>query len=145
MTKKAAKGDRVRVHYRGTLLDGNLFDSSRDRNEPIEFVVGDGQMIAGFDGAVEGLAPGEVKTLVIPCDEAYGPRHEEMVFPVPLEQLPEGMDPAVGQNLQMRFPDGQIVNVRVAAVGDEILLDGNHPLAGEDLRFEIELVEIVAD
>ena len=145
MTQKAAQGDRVRVHYRGTLLDGSPFDSSRDRNEPIEFVVGDGQMIAGFDGAVEGLAPGEVKTFVIPCGEAYGPRHEEMVFPVPPEQLPEGMDPAVGQNLQMRFPDGQIVNVRVAAVGDEILLDGNHPLAGEDLRFEIELVEIVAD
>ncbi len=141
--KTAAKGDRVRVHYTGTLLDGRRFDSSHDRNEPIEFVIGDGRMIEGFDSAVEGLAPGQTKAVIIPCREAYGPRHEEMVFPVAPEHFPQRASPAVGQNLQMRFPDGQVLDVRVASVGEEILLDGNHPLAGEDLRFEVELVEIV--
>ncbi|QTX32666.1 peptidylprolyl isomerase [Aminithiophilus ramosus] len=142
--KKACKGDRVRVHYRGTLVDGREFDNSWEREEPIEFVVGDGRMIAGFDGAVEGLAEGERKGFALSCKEAYGPRHDEMLFSIPRENFPQEPTPEIGQNLQMRFPDGQTVEARITSVGDAtIVLDGNHPLAGEDLHFEVELVEIV--
>lgn len=142
--RKACKGDAVRVHYRGTLVDGREFDSSWERGEPIEFVVGDGKMIAGFDGAVEGLAQGEKKEFALACDDAYGPRHDEMLFSIPLAHLPEGLTPQIGQGLQMRFPDGQTIEARITSIGEEELtLDGNHPLAGETLHFEVELVEIV--
>jgi peptidylprolyl isomerase len=138
---KAQKGDRVRVHYTGRLKDGNVFDSSKGR-EPLEFQVGGGMMIAGFDKAVNGMAVGDQKTVEIPSDEAYGARREEMVLDVPRQQVPEGVNPEVGQQLALNN-GGQQVPVVVKEVTDEkIVLDANHPLAGQDLVFDIELVEI---
>ncbi|WP_224996816.1 peptidylprolyl isomerase [Cesiribacter sp. SM1] len=138
---KAQKGDRVRVHYTGRLKDGNVFDSSKGR-EPLEFQVGGGMMIAGFDKAVNGMAVGDQKTVEIPSDEAYGARREEMVIDVPRQQVPEGVNPQVGQQLALNN-GGQQVPVVVKEVTDEkIVLDANHPLAGQDLVFDIELVDI---
>ncbi|AHM60446.1 peptidylprolyl isomerase fkbp-type [Flammeovirgaceae bacterium 311] len=138
---KAQKGDRVRVHYTGRLKDGNVFDSSQGR-EPLEFQIGAGMMIAGFDKAVDGMAVGDQKTVEIPSDEAYGARREEMVIDVPRQQVPEGVYPQVGQQLALNN-GGQQVPVVVKEVTEEkIVLDANHPLAGKDLVFDIELVDI---
>lgn len=139
----ATNGDTVRIHYTGTLEDGTRFDSSEGR-EPLEFTLGSGQVIPGFDAGVAGMEPGQTKTIQIPAAEAYGPRREEMMLQVGAEQFPEGMEPEVGQQLQLNQPDGQAVVVRVAEVTDEgVTLDANHPLAGEDLTFELTLAEIV--
>lgn len=140
---QATTGDTVRVHYTGTLTDGTTFDTSEGR-EPLEFTAGGGQVIPGFDQAVAGMEPGDTKTVDIPADEAYGPQRDEMMLQVTLDQFPEDMDPEVGQQLQLSQPDGQSVVVRVVDVQDDaVTLDANHPLAGEDLTFEITLVEIV--
>jgi FKBP-type peptidyl-prolyl cis-trans isomerase 2 len=140
---QATSGDTVRVHYTGTLTDGTTFDSSEGR-EPLEFTAGGGQVIPGFDQAVAGMEPGDTKTVEIPADEAYGPQRDEMMLQVTPDQFPEDMDPEVGQQLQLSQPDGQSVVVRVVDVQDDaVTLDANHPLAGEDLTFEITLVEIV--
>ena len=140
---QATTGDTVRVHYTGTLHDGTTFDSSEGR-EPLEFTVGGGQVIPGFDQAVEGMEPGDTKTVEIPADDAYGPKREEMMLQVSPDQFPEGVDPELGQQLQLSQPDGQNVVVRVTDVQDDaVTLDANHPLAGEDLTFEITLDEIV--
>ena len=140
---QAASGDTVRIHYTGTLSDGTVFDSSEGRG-PLEFTLGVGQVIPGFDRAVEGMAPGETQTVEIPAAEAYGPLREEMMLSVSPDQFPEGMTPEVGQQLQLSQPDGQAVVVRVADVADDaVLLDANHELAGKDLTFEITLEEIV--
>lgn len=139
---EAKKGDRVKVHYTGKLTDGSVFDSSRDR-EPLEFELGAGMMIAGFDAAVTGMKVGESKTAEIPSNEAYGEHNEEMVISVPKTQLPEGLNPEVGQQLGMQQPNGQSIPVRVTKVeSDSIEIDANHPLAGKDLIFDLELVEI---
>ncbi len=139
----AKAGDTVRVHYTGTLSDGTQFDSSAGR-DPLEFSVGSGQVIAGFDNAVTGMSIGESRTVNIPSGEAYGPRQEELVHDVPRSALPEGMEPEVGMSLQAQTQQGQAVRLVVTAVGPQsITVDGNHPLAGKDLSFEIELVEIV--
>lgn len=140
--QQAKKGDSVKVHYTGKLKSGEVFDSSEGR-EPLGFVVGDGSMIKGFDAAVDGLAVGEKKTVTIPCEEAYGPYNDEYVIKVERAQLPEGMDPQVGEMLGMTDQFGQQHHVIVKAVSeDSIDLDANHRLAGEDLVFDIELVEI---
>ncbi|HEX6212459.1 MAG TPA: peptidylprolyl isomerase [Methylomirabilota bacterium] len=139
--QQVKSGDTVRVHYTGTLSDGTVFDTSRDR-EPIEFVVGGGQVISGFDRAVEGMQPGEARTVTIPADEAYGQRRDELQVSVAKEQLPEGLDPSVGQQLQVS-QGGQNFRVTVREVSEEtVLLDANHPLAGETLTFQLELVGI---
>jgi peptidylprolyl isomerase len=139
--RKATAGDNVQVHYTGTLDDGSVFDSSRGR-EPLEFTIGSGRVIAGFDTAISGMAPGEAKTVTIPVDEAYGPRRDDLRFTIQREQLPESIDPRVGEQLQMS-QDGQVALVTVAEVSDDaVMLDANHPLAGRDLTFELELVEI---
>lgn len=138
----AKKGDTVTVHYEGSLKDGTVFDSSRDR-DPVSFKLGEGQLIPGFEKAVEGLAPGESTTAEVPPEEGYGPRRDEMVLAVEREQLPDDLDPDVGQQLQMQQPDGNSMVVTVAEVSDSsVTLDANHPLAGKELVFDIELVDI---
>lgn len=139
---KAKSGDTVKIHYTGTLDDGTQFDSSKDR-DPLEFEVGSGQVIPGFDKAVEGMSAGDEKTVNIGCDDAYGQHHAQMVQEVPNSALPEGLKPEVGMGLQAQSEDGQPINLMVTAVGeDSITVDANHPLAGKDLNFDIELVSI---
>lgn len=138
---KASTGDTVQVHYTGKLDDGSVFDSSRGR-DPLEFTVGTGQVIAGFDSAIAGMAPGEEKTVTIPAEEAYGAPRDELRFTVDRQQFPDEIDPEIGQQLQMS-QDGQVAVVTVADVSEEgVTLDANHPLAGRDLTFELELVGI---
>jgi len=140
--KKAESGNTVKVHYTGKLNDGTVFDSSRD-GSPLEFTVGSGHVIKGFDNAVSGMAVGEQKTVNIPADEAYGPIRDEMVLTVKREQLPKNIELKEGLHLQLSQPDGAVFNVMVTNLTeDSVTLDGNHPLAGKDLNFDIELVEI---
>lgn len=140
---QAKSGDTVRIHYTGTLDDGTQFDSSAGR-DPLEFALGGGQVIPGFDSAVDGMAVGDNKTVTIPADEAYGERHEQLVQQVPKSALPEEMEPSVGMQLQSQSPDGQVMNLVVTEVEDEtITVDANHPLSGQALTFALELVEIV--
>lgn len=139
---EAKKGDRVKVHYTGKLTDGSVFDSSRER-DPLEFELGSGMMISGFDAAVTGMKIGESKVAEIPSKEAYGEHNDEMVISVPKTQLPEGLAPEIGQQLGMQQPNGESIPVRVTKVEEEnIEIDANHPLAGKDLVFDLELVEI---
>ncbi|HNP35489.1 MAG TPA: peptidylprolyl isomerase [Woeseiaceae bacterium] len=140
--QQAKNGDTVRIHYTGKLDDGTSFDSSAGR-EPLEFALGSGQVIPGFDNAVDGMKVGDSKTVTIPPDEAYGPKHEQLVQEVPKSALPPELEPEVGMQLQSKAPDGQTMQLMVTNVADNtITVDGNHPLAGQDLTFEIELVEI---
>ena len=140
---QAKSGDTVRIHYTGTLDDGTQFDSS-DGRDPLEFTLGGGRVIPGFDSAVDGMAVGDSKSVTIPPDEAYGTRHEQLVQQVPKSTLPEDMEPAVGIQLQSQGPEGQVMNLVVTEVEDDsITVDANHPLAGQALTFAIELVEIV--
>jgi peptidylprolyl isomerase len=139
---EAKDGATVRVHYTGKLDDGQVFDSSRER-EPLEFTLGGGQVIPGFEAAIRGMGPGEEKTVRIPADEAYGERRDDMVMVVERERIPENIEPDVGQQLQIA-QGGQLAVVTVTDVADEsVTLDANHPLAGRDLTFVLELVEIV--
>ena len=139
----AKSGDTVKIHYTGTLDDGSQFDSSAGR-DPLEFEVGSGQVIPGFDKAVEGMAVGDSKNVRIEPDEAYGQRHEQLVQEVDRSLLPDDLDPKEGMTLQSSSPDGQTMQFMVTAVAEEtITVDANHPLAGQALSFDIELVEIV--
>jgi peptidylprolyl isomerase len=137
----AAEGDRVQVHYTGSLDDGTVFDSSLDR-EPLSFVIGDGTMLAGFDEAVRGMGVGERKTFTIPAAEAYGEYREDLVVVVGRDEL--AGDPQVGDEVPLQnLPSGATVYFTVVEISDtEVTLDANHPLAGQDLTFEIELVAI---
>lgn len=140
---QAKAGDKVRIHYTGKLDDGTQFDSSEGR-DPLEFELGAGNVIPGFDEAVDGMAVGEKQTVSIQPDKAYGPRHDQLVQQVPKSALPAEIEPAVGMQLQTQTPDGQPMPLIVTEVSDdEITVDGNHPLAGQALNFDIELVEIV--
>jgi len=136
-------GDTVRVHYTGSLSDGKIFDSSADR-EPLQFTVGAHQVVPGFEQAVLGMSLGENKTAHIPADQAYGQRDNRLIIRVSKSQLPPGMTVKLNDQLQMRSGDGRVMNVTVAEIADnELVLDGNHFLAGRDLIFDIELVGIV--
>ena len=140
--QQAKRGDTVHVHYRGTLSDGTEFDSSAGR-EPLTFTLGTGQVIPGFESAIEGMSAGDKKTEKIPVGEAYGERREELVFQVGRDQIPEGAEVEVGDMLQVGFQDGSSAAVQVAALDESMVtLDANHPLAGKDLTFELELVGI---
>ena len=140
---QAQNGDTVKVHYTGSLSDGSIFDSSADR-APLEFTVGAHQVVPGFEQAVLGMSLGESKTVHIPADQAYGQRDNRMIIRVPKSQLPPGMKVKLNDQLQMRSGDGRTMNVTVAEINeDDLVLDGNHFLAGKDLTFDIELVEIV--
>ncbi len=139
---QAKSGDTVRIHYTGTLDDGTEFDSSAG-HDPLEFALGGGQVIPGFDSAVDGMTVGESKSVTIPPEEAYGERHEQLVQQVPKSALPDEIEPAVGMQLQSQSPEGQVMHLVVTEVADDsITVDGNHPLAGQSLTFAIELVEI---
>jgi peptidylprolyl isomerase len=139
---QAKSGDTVKIHYTGRLQDGTVFDSSNDR-EPLQFNIGSGQVIPGFEEAVTGMKIGEKKTALIPFDKAYGKRDPSMVMVVDRKHVPAEIDPEVGQRLQIGSPSGELIAVTVIEVNVEnITLDANPPLAGEDLTFDLELVEI---
>jgi peptidylprolyl isomerase len=139
--ESAKSGDRVRVHYTGQLADGEVFDSSHG-SEPLEFKVGSGEVIRGFDDAVTGMAPGESRRVTIPAQDAYGQRREELVVTVPRERFPDDFEPEPGMNLALD-QDGHQVVLRILSVTEtDVVLDGNHPLAGEDLTFDVELLAI---
>lgn len=135
-------GDTVRIHYVGTLIDGNQFDSSQGR-EPLEFVVGSGQIIPGLDQALPGMSVGDTKTVNVPATEAYGQADPNARQSIPREQIPADIPVEIGTQLQMQTRDGRTVGVTVIEATDEsVVLDANHPLAGKDLTFAIELVSI---
>lgn len=139
----AVEGNKVKVHYTGTFDDGETFDSSQGQ-DPLEFEVGGGQVIPGFEQAVVGMKVGESKKVRVPETEAYGPHNPEMVIESDMAQFEEGLNPQVGQQFQTEMDDGQPVLLTVIEVeGDKVTMDANHPMAGKDLNFEIELVEIV--
>jgi peptidylprolyl isomerase len=140
---KARPGDTVRVHYTGHLRDGSVFDSSEGQ-DPLAFVLGEGEVIPGFDRGVEGMEEGERRTIEIPAAEGYGPYRDELTVAVGRDQFPPDVTPEVGQQLQLGMDDGGVLDVTVTEVGDDaVTLDANHPLAGEDLRFEVALVEVI--
>ena len=135
-------GNTVTVHYTGTLNDGTQFDSSRDR-EPLSFQVGNGQVIAGFDTAVVGMTEGESKTFTIPADQAYGLKNEDAIQEVSKDRFPQGYDAQVGSTVTGQNEIGQNFQARVIAEAEEtVTLDFNHPLAGQDLTFDVELVSV---
>ena len=135
-------GDTVRIHYTGTLEDGSTFDSS-DGRDPLEFTVGSGQIIPGLDKAMTGMSVGEKKTVEVPADEAYGQPDPNALQAVPRGEIPADIPLDLGTQLQVQTPQGQVLPVTVVEVTEEqVTLDANHPLAGKDLTFAIELVEI---
>jgi peptidylprolyl isomerase len=140
----AKKGDTVRVHYTGKLDDGTVFDTSRERH-PLQFTLGNGQVISGFESAVTGMNVGESKTTIIPMEQAYGPRRDDMIVIVKRDQLPPDLSAKVGQRLEITQTNNQVVLVTVTGVSESsITLDSNHPLAGKTLTFDLELLEIVS-
>jgi peptidylprolyl isomerase len=139
---QAKTGDKVKVHYTGKFDDGTIFDTSSG-GEPLEFAIGEGQLLPDFEQAVIGMEPGESKSIQIGFNNAYGPHHEEMVKTFARKDIPEGMNPQLNQVLQVQQPDGQPFLVMVTEMSEEsITLDANHPLAGKDLTFDIQLAEI---
>ena len=140
--QQVKSGDTVKVHYHGRLADGTTFDSSSGR-EPLEFEVGTGSVIKGFDEGVLGMAVGDKKTLEIPFSEGYGPKDENMVVEFPRANLPDDLNPEPGMQLSMTVGSGQVIPVTIVQLGDEtVTLDANSPLAGQDLVFDVELVDI---
>jgi peptidylprolyl isomerase len=145
MPATAKPGDTVAVHYTGKLADGSVFDTSKDR-DPIQFVLGQRRVIPGLDKAVAGMSLGETKTAEIPAEDAYGPHKPELMVEFPHDRIPPGVSAEVGKELQVQTSDGRAMPAVVVEKSDAaITLDANHPLAGKDLTFEIELVELVAN
>lgn len=141
--EQAKRGDSVKVHYTGKLDDGTIFDTSEDR-DPLQFTLGKGQVIPGFEAAIIGMNPGQSKVAKIPSNQAYGPYRKEMVIEVERKDFPGEINPEVGQQLQLSQPDGRAIIVTTTNVTEsKITLDANHPLAGKDLTFDIKLVEII--
>ncbi|MEI6184272.1 MAG: peptidylprolyl isomerase [Bacteroidota bacterium] len=142
--QKVKKGDTIKIHYHGKLSDGTTFDSSEGR-QPLEFEVGSGMVIPGFDLGVMDMEVGDKKSIFIPFAEAYGPKNEEMVIEFPKNQFPPEMAPEVGMHLEMSNAEGHRIPVVIVEVKEEtVVLDANHALAGKDLHFDLELVEIAA-
>ena len=138
----AGEGDTVTVDYTGKLEDGTVFDTSEERG-PISFTIGEDEVIPGFQDAVVGMEAGETSTATLPPEEAYGPRSDEMVFSVERSELPDDLDPEVGDRLEVQSREGQTFPAVIADVeGQSVTIDANHPLAGEELTFEIELKSI---
>ena len=135
------QGDTVKVHYTGTLEDGEIFDSSQGK-PPLSFTIGSGQVIPGFNDAVIGMEVGETKDVTIPVEQAYGERKDELVIIAPVEQIPPGLKPEIGQMLEVGGASGDILKMRVVQLDEKnITLDANPPLAGQKLKFQIQLVE----
>lgn len=142
--QQAKTGDKVKVHYTGTLEDGTVFDSS-EGHDPLEFQIGSGQVIPGFDEAVLGMAVGEKKTVLIPVEKAYGPIDDSLLMEIPQQHVPADLNPEPGMHLEMGGKDGEIIRVVVVDVTDAVvILDANPPLAGKDLTFAMELVDIAS-
>jgi len=140
---RAKSGNTVKVHYRGTLEDGTQFDSSRGR-KPLQFTLGEGRIIAGLETAVEGMSVGGTKTVTVPAADAYGPRRDDFAREVPRDAIPNDMDLAEGMVLTAQGPEGQTLRFSVVDFDEQkIKIDANHPLAGKDLTFEFELMEVV--
>jgi peptidylprolyl isomerase len=140
--QEVKNGDKIKVHYHGKLRSGETFDSSQGR-EPLEFTVGSGQVIKGFDEGVKGMKVGDKKTVEIPVQDAYGEKQQEMMIEFPKDQFPSDMKPEVGMQLMMTNGSGQNFPVTIAEVKENsVVLDANHPLAGQDLIFDLELVSI---
>ncbi len=141
---QAKTGDTVRINYTGTLTNGETFDSS-DGRDPLEFIVGSGQIIPGLDSAIPGMAVGDKKTVEVPCAQAYGASNPDARQAIPRSEIPDNIPLDPGTQLQMQTPQGQVVQVTVAEVTEEeVTLDANHPLAGKDLIFAIEIMGIDA-
>ena len=139
---QAKNGDNVSVHYTGKLSDGSVFDSSENR-DPLEFEIGAGQVIKGFEDGVTGMEPGDSKKIEIPVADAYGTYRDDMVVTVSRKQFPEEVNPEVGQLYEIPQPNDQVITAQITNIeGTDVTLDANHPLAGKDLTFELELVEI---
>ncbi|MEJ2719783.1 MAG: peptidylprolyl isomerase [bacterium] len=138
---EAKNGDTVKVHYTGKLDDGTQFDSSMDR-DPLEFTLGEQRLIKGFETAVIGMSVGDTKSVKIPVEEGYGPHRDDLVVIVDRGELPADLDPKVGEKLEMRQSDKSFIVRVIEVTSKNVTLDANHPLAGEALNFEIELVDI---
>ncbi len=140
----AKAGDAVQVHYTGKLADGEVFDSSEGR-EPLGFALGGGNVIPGFENAIIGMQVGEAKDVVIPINEAYGERHEQMIQTVPRDQMDLGVEPEIGMTVELHSESGEVIPLVISEVTETtVTVDGNHPLAGQELHFNIRLVEIAA-
>ena len=141
---KIKLGDHVSIEYTGTLSDGQVFDSSVGK-DPIEFNVGEGQVIPGFEQAVVGMEQGQEKTFTIEADQAYGPVRQEMILLVPREKMPPSPEPTVGMQMGLRTQEGNTLPARITKVENGIVtIDVNHPLAGQDLTFKIKVVKVAA-
>ncbi|ACV67731.1 FKBP-type peptidyl-prolyl cis-trans isomerase [Desulfohalobium retbaense] len=141
--RTAQQGDKVRVHYKGTLNDGTVFDDSSER-EPLEFTLGENQIIPGFESAVTGMEIGENKAVAVDPDEAYGQTRDELFIEVPKEEITAQLEPELGMVLEVTLNDGNKAHVTVSEIGEEkVVLDANHPLAGKTLNFDLTLQEIV--
>ncbi len=139
---QAKQGDEVQVHYTGKLEDGTVFDTSED-GEPLNFTIGENRVIPGFEEAVTGMEPGDSITAEVEPEQAYGEHREDMVMEMERDQIPDEVDPEVGQQLQLRLENGQTVPVLITALGeDTVTIDANHPLAGRKLIFDIELLDV---
>jgi FKBP-type peptidyl-prolyl cis-trans isomerase 2 len=139
---QAKNGHTVKVNYTGRLSDGRVFDTNENR-QPLQFVLGENRLISGFEQAILGMSPGDSKTVQVPAEEAYGPRRDEMVLTIDRAQFSEGVEPEVGQSLQLKQTDGSSFGATVTHVTESaITVDANHPLAGQALTFEIVLLEI---
>ena len=136
-------GDTVKIHYTVKLEDGTIFDTSAKR-DPLQFIIGAGQVVSGFEQAIVGMNPSESKTVKVPADKAYGPHREEMVLVVDRNKIPKNLKLELGQELQIPQEDGQKTIVAVTNISESsVTLDANHPLAGKDLTFDIQLIEIL--
>ncbi len=139
---RAAKGDIVKVHYTGRLADGTVFDAS-PAERPLQFIIGKSEVIPGFDEAVAGMYQGESKSVTVPADKAYGPRHPEMIEEIDRALLPADVALVIGGQLEITLEGGEVLRAMVVDLNDEkATLDRNHPLAGKDLHFQLELLEV---
>lgn len=139
---QAETGNTVKVHYKGMLDNGQVFDSSEGK-EPLSFTVGHGTLIKGFENAVIGMAVGEEKEFTVEPDDGYGERNEDLIIDINRNDIPSHIDVSIGQRLQIQQPNGEAISVAVTDMTEEkVTLDANHPLAGQDLTFKVEVMEI---